>query len=448
MKRIGPGLEQIAEPDNLRLAFWKASRGRRGQREVAAFAEGLDRHILELHRELIAGTVTVGCCHYFTIRDPKERLVCAASFRERVLHHAIMNVCEPVFERAAIFDSYACRRGKGREAAIDRARGYAARHQWFLKLDIRKFFDSVDHAVVMDRLSRQFKDYRVLELFGRILTSYSTATGKGVPIGNLTSQHFANDYLAPLDRFIKETLRCPAYVRYMDDFVLWSNDRAYLRRAWNEIEVFLATRLRLSLKCGASLNRTCRGMDFLGARIFPRLVRLSRSSRRRFARKLLRYENNWIEGRWTEAQLQRRVEPLLAFARSADSAAFRRAVLRRSRVAATGLESRDTRRQLEQRRQQLRVFLPQQQRPVEPQQQHRFPGCPGPSSIPLAQTSGTDPAAIPSWVGASRLAPPTQAKAPSPPGASSPAGGGIESSGRTLSNLRTAAPTDSQEARS
>jgi hypothetical protein len=296
MKRLGHILEHVAEPENLRLAFWKASRGRRAQPDVARFAENLDRELAQLRRDLLAGTVSVGHYHYFMVRDPKERLVCAA------------------------------------------------------------------------------------------------------------------------------------YVRYMDDFVLWSNDRVFLRRAWMEIEAFLHFHLRLRLKSGATLNRTWRGMDFLGARLFPHQTRLSRRSKLRFARKLAQYEGNWLEGRWSEAELQRHIEPLLAFVCGCDSTAFRRAVLRRSRVVAEGLEPRQSGWQLEQRCRQLHVGHPQQQRPLEPQQQQRVPRGARPSSIP---PGGTEPAAIRSAARADSNVRLPVAKAPSPPGASSPAGGGLERSGRT-----------------
>jgi hypothetical protein len=134
-----------------------------------------------------------------------------------VLHHALMNVCEPVLERAAIFDSFACRKGKGRLAAIERAQVYAGRHGWFLKMDVRKYFDSVPHRTLEGLLARKFKDPAVLALFGAILASYETTPGRGLPIGNLTSQHFANFYLGRLDRFVKEVLQCLAYVRYSGD---------------------------------------------------------------------------------------------------------------------------------------------------------------------------------------------------------------------------------------
>ncbi len=139
-----------------------------------------------------------------------------------------MNLCEPIFERRSIYDSYACRKGKGRLAAIDRAREFCRRNRFFLKMDIRRYFDSVNHEVLRSLLRRMFKDERLLQLFKQIIESYETTPGTGIPIGNLTSQHFANSYLGSLDRFIKEELRCRHFVRYMDDFVVWSDDRAWL----------------------------------------------------------------------------------------------------------------------------------------------------------------------------------------------------------------------------
>ena len=213
MKRAGQLLAHIAEPANLRLAFWKAAKGKRARADCRAFQERLDINLAELRSELLAGAIRVGDYRTFTVHDPKERTICAAAFRERVLHHALMNVCEPVLERAAVFDSYACRRGRGQLAAVRRAESYARERGWFLKMDVRKYFDSVDQRVLLDLLGRKFKDAAVLGLFRQILASYQTAPGCGLPIGNLTSQHFANFYLAPLDRFIKEHLRCRAYVR-------------------------------------------------------------------------------------------------------------------------------------------------------------------------------------------------------------------------------------------
>jgi hypothetical protein len=373
MKRAGELLEAIADPGNLRLAFWKAAKGKRAKADCRGFQEKLDANLAALRADLLAGRTRAGAYHYFTIHDPKERTICAASFRERVLHHALMNVCEPVLERAAIYDSYACRKGKGQLAAVRRAESYGRQHAWFLKMDIRKYFDSVDQSVLQGLLRRKFKDASVLALFDQVLASYPTAPGRGLPIGNLRSQHFANFYLSPLDRFLKEHLRRRAYVRYMDDFVVWGTSGAELRAVWREVEAFLAADLRLELKPTVALNKTAFGMDFLGYRVHPDELRLARRSKMRFSRKFRRYEREHLEGRWTERHLRERMQALVAFTLPARSRNWRRHVLQRFGVAAHGLEPGDPRRQLEQQREQLPVGEPQQQQPDEQEQQYRFP---------------------------------------------------------------------------
>jgi hypothetical protein len=257
----------------------------------------------------------------------------------------------------------------------------------------------------------------VLALFDQVLASYQTAPGRGLPIGNLTSQHFANFYLGPLDRFIKERLSRSAYVRYMDDFVVWGESGADLRAGWREVEAFLSAELHLALKPNVGLNRTAFGMDFLGYRVFPDELRLARRSKLRFARKFRRYEGEWVAGGWTELQLQQRMQALVAFTLPARSRRWRRHVLqrfaclprseegtsppacagRRQGVVANRLEPRDPRRQLEQleqQRQELPVREPQQQQPGQQEQQHRFPGSAGPSSSGALDDAPADPAAI------------------------------------------------------
>lgn len=207
MKRIGDLFEAVAEPDNLRLAFWKASRGKQHRPDQREYAARLEEEIEVLRRGLLQGDYPVGDYTRFTVYDPKERVICAAAFRERVLHHALMNVCEPLVDRWLVFDCYACRVGKGQAKAVRRAQAFAGEYPWFLKADIRKFFDSVPHDGLKALLRRKFKDGRLLGWFDRIIGTYETQPGRGLPIGNLTSQHFANLYLDPLDRFARETLR-------------------------------------------------------------------------------------------------------------------------------------------------------------------------------------------------------------------------------------------------
>jgi len=327
MKRVGNLYLTIAEPDNLRLAFVKASIGKQDRREVVAFRENLDQNLANLHHHLLSGDVHVGDYRIFTVHDPKERLICAASFRERVLHHAIMNICEPVLDRYAIYDSWACRTGKGQRAAVERAGEFAGHYQWYLKLDIRKYFDSIDHETLLELLSRRFKDDELLDLFRRIIATYSTEPGKGLPIGNLVSQHLANFYLGLLDHWIREERRISGYLRYMDDFALFSDSRETLKIELAEITLFLKECLRLNLKDNIQLNRTACGVPFLGMRVYPHTVRLSPRSRNRFSRKLREYEKRSAMGEWSERELAERVNSLVEFTRIADSHGFRNDVI-------------------------------------------------------------------------------------------------------------------------
>lgn len=328
MKRANQLLERVADPDNLRLAFWKARKGKSYSNGVQAFRDDLESNLAGLRRQIISGEVIVGDYRYFKVFEPKERKICASAFREQVLHHALMNCCHEFFERVQIFDSYASRKGKGTYAALGRAKLFTNQYAWYLKLDVRKFFESIAHKVLKEQLERLFKDYRVLDLFGKIIDSYEALPGRGLPIGNLTSQYFANHYLTGLDHFIKEQLRCKAYVRYMDDMVLWSADKGSLKDALREIDDFVRNRLDCELK-PALLSKTIHGAPFLGYRILPHNLRLLQNSKRRFVRKLAVIEAHYQSGTWSETACQRQVLPLLAFIRHADSKYLRNNVLLR-----------------------------------------------------------------------------------------------------------------------
>lgn len=202
MKRVGHLLARIAEPDNLREAYLRAARGKRDRRDVIEFGCGLEERLREMRDQLLEGTVPLGGYRQFTVHDPKDRVITVAPFAQRVLHHAVMGVCEPYFERRLIDHCYACRKGKGRLAALETARRHCRRLPYFLKLDIRKYFDSVDHSRLVCDLHRLSKDTALLRLLEGIVNSFETAPGCGLPIGNLTSQHFANLYLGPLDRHV------------------------------------------------------------------------------------------------------------------------------------------------------------------------------------------------------------------------------------------------------
>lgn len=323
MKRAGDLCCLVADPDNLRLAFWKAQRGKSYARSVERYRANLDEHLLGLRHELLAGHIRVGDYHFFTIHDPKEREICAPAFREQVIHHALMNVCHAFFERKQIFDSYASRKGKGTYAALDRAKDYSKQYKWFLKLDVRKFFGSIKHEILKSQLSAVFKDQKLIHFFEQIIDSYPA---KGLPIGNLTSQYFANHYLSQLDHFIKEELKCQAYVRYMDDMVLWHDDKQQLKEWKRAIDNYVNKRLELVLK-PEQLNRTLCGLPFLGYILFPTHVFLSQTSKKRFARKIAGLGQQFEDGLLAESDYQRRLLPLLAFTNYADAKSFRKNVL-------------------------------------------------------------------------------------------------------------------------
>ena len=328
MKRAGNLIPHIADMDNLRLAFWKARKGKDGKAAVIAYRKELDQNLLQLRNQLLTGKVEVGHYHYFTIYDPKERVICAASFPERVLHHALMNGCQEVFENFQIYDSYATRKGKGTYAALHRAQNFQKKYRWYLKLDIRKYFDSIDQAILLQLLTKRFKDQRLLNIFEQIILSYEVQTGKGVPIGNLTSQYFANFYLAFADRFIKEQLKIPAYVRYMDDMVLWHSDKEVLLNAREQFTCFLEKKLQLALKI-AQLNKSTQGLPFVGYRVFPNYTKLSLRSKKRFKTKMVTYAQYLEDGIWSQEDYQRHILPLLAFTQHASTMEYRKRILQK-----------------------------------------------------------------------------------------------------------------------
>lgn len=313
MRRAGYLMDDIAAPDNLYLAFCKARRGKRTRPEVLRYEASLDRNIALLRSSLLSGRADVGHYSYFHINDPKPRLICAAAFPERVLHHALMNVCHPYFERNLIETTYATRPGKGIYKAIARAGRASRRYPYAAKFDFRKYFDSIDHAILKGALRRLFKDTRLLSVFDTIIGSYCRKPGKGIPIGNLTSQYFANYYLSQMDHRCLEVLHAGEYIRYMDDFIVYAADRATLDGHVEAISRYASEELLLELKPVVRLH-TCGGIPFLGYCVYPHKLLLNGRSKRRLARKLRLCRQLMDRGIWSEAEYLNHVTPLLAFA--------------------------------------------------------------------------------------------------------------------------------------
>ena len=346
MKRHKDLFADVCSYENLFAAARKAWRGKRSRRPAAEFYSRFEEEIVSLRAELLSGTYRHGDYHYFQIQDPKERTVAAAPFRDRVVHHALVRVLEPIFEKRFIEDSFACRKGKGTHAALRRAHQFTKVWPYALKCDIARYFPSINHEILVSQIERVVGDKAVLNLIRTILASHRDATEqewetdgdlfsvreriRGLPIGNLTSQFFANVYLNPLDHFVKHELRVRGYVRYVDDFLLFGKDRAVLKEQGRIVHEKVAE-LRLSIHPDKyRLLPTANGVDFVGFVSFPEGRRkLRKGNVRRFERRLsrMKFEAALGEREWSE--VTRSVQSWVAHASHAQSYQLRRSLLSR-----------------------------------------------------------------------------------------------------------------------
>lgn len=306
MKSYSGLFEEIVSVRNLERAASAAANGKQKNPEVARFIAQANEELPRLSAELTGGSYVPRPYRQFRIRDPKPRTISCADFRDRVVHHAVCDVIGPLLERRFVFDSYACRTGKGAHRAAARAQTMARRHRYFLKLDVAGFFDSVDHDMLLALLRHMFREKRLLRLLEVIVQSSlpGAQEGKGLPIGNLTSQWFANLYLDGLDHYVKEAMRMPGYIRYMDDMLVFSNAKAGLWAAHDAIEDYLHRNRALSLKKTATvLAPVTEGMPFLGLRIFPGRWRLQRQRFLRTRRRMRGRERSFLAGQLSAEQL-------------------------------------------------------------------------------------------------------------------------------------------------
>jgi hypothetical protein len=299
-----PSFTALTSWENLLRAYRDAARGKRGHPAVAAFEHRLEEQLTELRHELQAGAYRSGGYTSFYIHEPKRRLISAAPFRDRVVHHALVNVLEPLFERCFVRDSYANRVGKGTHRALDRCQELARQLPFVLQLDLRQFFPSIDHAILREILRRKIGDTAVLALIDHVLASgegvlseaysmvyfpgdnlFAINRPRGLPIGNLTSQFWANVYLNPIDHFVKRDLRCAGYVRYVDDLLLFGVDKRTLWAAKRRLMAALE-RLRLTVHPGAHPRPAEEGIPFLGFIVTPERRRLKRRKGLEFRRRL------------------------------------------------------------------------------------------------------------------------------------------------------------------
>jgi len=341
MKRYGYLWADLISFEALLRAADTARRGKRFRRAVAAFHFDQERALWKLHEELSAKTYRPGTYRSFFIYEPKQRQISAAPYRDRVVHHALTGVLEPIFERSFIADSYACRKGKGTHAAVDRCQQFARRFRYVLKADIQKFFPSMDHEICKGLVARKIKDPDVMWLVGQIIDHSNpqeevvnhfpgddlftpTERRRGIPIGNQTSQFFANVYLDPLDHFVRDHLGISGYVRYVDDFLVFSDDKRHLAEVREQIREFLI-RLRLRLHPAKSVLFPVKdGIRFLGYRVFPTHRLLPKENVRRFCRRLRGMMADYAAGRVCVAEVCQRVTSWDGHARQANTFRLRR----------------------------------------------------------------------------------------------------------------------------
>lgn len=271
------------------MAWDEFKKGKRRKKDVRKFEYNLRSNILQLHEELKLRTYSHSDYTSFFIKDPKLRHIHKACVKDRVLHHAVFRVLYPIFDKTFIFDSYSCRINKGTHRAVNRLNFFArkvgennTKTCYILKCDIRKFFDSISHEILINLIKKKVKDENTIWLIAEIVKSYFVKTNTGIPLGNITSQLFANIYLNELDYFIKQKLLVKHYVRYCDDFVILRGSREYLENLVFKIQFFLSENLKLSLHQDKIIIRKYhQGVDFLGYVSFPyfRILRLKTKKR-------------------------------------------------------------------------------------------------------------------------------------------------------------------------
>lgn len=280
--------------ENLLLAWERFRRGKRAREDVMIFEHRLEDNLFAIHEELLSGVYRHGRYEPFTVNDPKQRTIHKAGVRDRVVHQAIVNVVEPLFEGRFVFDSYSCRVGKGTHAAVRRLRTFLSqassngmRTVYAVKCDVRKFFASVNHSILLALLAKRIEDPATMRLLRNIIGSFSVSPDTGIPLGNLTSQLFANIYLHELDWFVKQKLHVRHYIRYCDDFIMLVHLRDEAFELAEKADIFLRTNLKVELHPNKVHVRTwAQGIDFLGYVILPHVTIIRPLTSRRLVRRI------------------------------------------------------------------------------------------------------------------------------------------------------------------
>jgi len=335
--------EKIVSFQNLLLASRLSQRGKRFNPNTGQFNFFLERELFKLQEELISQTYRPGSYKQFFVKDPKKRLISAAPYRDRVVHHAFCNIVEPIFDKTFIHGSFACRIDKGTHKAIFRAQAFLRKNKYVLQCDIQKYFPSINHDVLFNILSRKIKDKKILWLSKLIIDSakglklltdeeikdnnFYSIDSTGMPIGNLTSQFFANLYLNELDYFVKFTLRERFYIRYMDDFLVFGNDKKHLYKIKQNLNGFLENELKLKLhKKKSIIFPTKLGVEFLGFRIFRDYRKLKKQNVKLFLKRMTIKKDLLKKGQITIDEITNSLKCWVAHAKYGDTYNLRKKI--------------------------------------------------------------------------------------------------------------------------
>lgn len=350
MKTLKNVFEQVVDYDNLYRAYLNDRLCKRYRYEVLNFSAHLEDNLVKLQKELIDRTYTLGKYREFYIYEPKKRLIMAQPFKDRVVQWAIYQVLNPVFAQSYITDSYACIKERGTHKAVKRLHywlrqvGKKPEKYYFLKLDISKYFYRIDHDVLMGILKRKIRDDDMIFLLDKIVNSSETNFGlppgkspgevkrsdrvseKGMPVGNLSSQMFANLYLNELDQYCKRTLGIHFYVRYMDDVIILHQDKDQLHEWKRIIDTFLKEKLQLDLNEKTCIRPITLGVEFCGYKIWNTHIKLRKSTALKMKRNLKKLQKEYAAGEVTVEEAKQTISSYLGILKHCDSYSLKRTI--------------------------------------------------------------------------------------------------------------------------
>jgi len=327
MKRTRITLAQVTHLDSLYLATYRAAKGKRQRQEVQHFLRNLPSELMQLNHLIDQQHGPLGEYRCFTIRDPKTRLIHAADFRYRVLHHAMMAHAGPCLDQVLLPSVFACRINKGVHKAVQYVQQQLRRFPFFVQIDIDGYFPSIDHGLLNQQLSERIKGQEFLNLCQRVINSYEFSPGKGLPIGSLCSQYWANLYLNGFDRFMLETQNIGAYCRYMDDIIWWCPTRQEAVQTLRVAREYLKQRRCLTVKAGAAIAKSKEGASYCGFEIRQGVIHPSRRKRQSYQWKIVEALDDYQANKLSELELQCRLNQAHAVLAHTESEAWRQHVL-------------------------------------------------------------------------------------------------------------------------